>query len=43
MVSFYKPGDVIRTPDGMVIVVRADGSGIVVRFEDDRTNTLYTL
>lgn len=38
MIEFYKPGDVIRTIDGFVIVIRTDGMGVVVRFEDDRLN-----
>lgn len=43
MVEFYKPGDVIRTPDGMVIVIRTDGFGVVVRHEEDRTNVEFYL
>lgn len=43
MVEFYKPGDVIRTTQGSVIIIRIDGLGVVVRFEEDRTNTEYLL
>lgn len=43
MVKFYEPGDVIRTTNGMVIVIRTDGLGVVVRYEDDRQNMEYYL
>lgn len=43
MVEFYMPGDVIHTVDGMVIVIRTDGRGVVVRYEEDRTNTEFYL
>ncbi len=43
MVKFYMPGDVIRTVEGMVIVVRTDGLGVVVRHEEDRTNMEFYL
>lgn len=43
MVNFYQAGDVIRTTSGMVIVIRTDGKGVVVRHEEDRLNTEYYL
>ena len=43
MIEFYRPGDVIRTPDGMVIVIRTDGRGVVVRHEECRLNKEFYL
>lgn len=43
MVEFYKPGDIIRTVEGFVIVIRCDGKGVLVRHEDDRLNVEYYL